>query len=559
MKVPSFELSIRALIVLGCLTAVSSGQTELWSFYGDTTRDSFGVSIAGIGDMNGDGVPDIAVGAPHDDDGGLDAGSVTIFSGKSGNPIRLFKGPVGSNFGAAVSAAGDIDGDGWADLLVGAPFAKINGVQLVGAAYVLSPSDGRTIYSWNGAAYLDAFGSSISSAGDADGDGVLDVAVGASSFFQNLRGYVRVFSGRDGSLIREHRGTTAGDFLGTGLASPGDLDGDGHDELLVGAPQTNVGRGYVKVFSGRTGLPLMTLTGLAVGDQFGHSVTGLGDLDGDQVRELAVGAYKSDLGGLDSGSVTVFSGASFATLRTLKGDAPHHWLGYAVADAGDVDADGISDLIAAAHGDNSQTVWTTYGRVYSGLDGRAVSTITVDLFSTDSIIQAVDGLGDLDGDGRDDYLVSDFWSDEKGPDFGAVWVISGCNAPAARYGPGCPGTGGEVPGLEFVGCPAPGAQTRLSIRNGLGGAPADLLVSLHGRANLGKANCRLHVMPPLFVIPVLLSGPSGVAGAGSFDLPIQIPPTVNLIGWRFNAQARVLDPGAYLGSTFTNGVEIVIQ
>ncbi len=536
-----------------------SAQTALWKFFGNSSGDSYGKSVTGLDDVNGDGVPDVAVGAPQSDYGGLDAGSVKIYSGLTGQLIRVFVGIPGSNFGAAVASAGDVDGDGRGDIIVGAPFARVNGIQLVGEAVVISIARVQVLHRFKGAAYLDAFGTSVGSAGDVDGDGIPDIQIGATSFFQGLRGYVRVFAGSDGSLLHDLRGAQAGDFFGTSLAEVGDQDGDGHDDLLIGAPQNNVGPGYALVISGRTGGLLRSLSGVAANDQFGQSVTGLEDLDGDQIPELAVGAYRSDLGGLDAGSVTVYSGATGAPLRTMLGDGPHHWLGFAVANAGDVDGDGFGDLIVAAHGDNSQTVWTTYGRVYSGFDGQTVATVKVDFLTTDSIIQAVSGLGDVDSDGRDDYLVSDFWNDEAGTDFGAVWVIAGCPSIAESYGESCAGSAGFSPRLEFQGCPSPGALTQLSIENALGGANAQLLVSARGRTMIGKGNCVLLVRSPFFVIPIQLGGASGTPGVGNATLPIQIPPSPNLIGWRFNAQARIFDPGTLYGNAFTNGVEIVIR
>jgi hypothetical protein len=326
-----------------------------------------------VGDVDGDGTGDLLVGAPGAPGSGM-PGAVVVLSGADGSVLRSVPGhEEGGRFGQAVAAAGDVDEDGVPDLLVGAPGE--GGGQ--GAAYVLSGADGSGLWSGHGAdgdgygssvdglgapckadlgpgvvigatqggagghgyvelrgahdlallrttegqAAGDRFGNAARLAGDVDGDGVLDLVV--SSDPRNGDGdpsgpaYVQVLSGDDGSVLHTWTATTAGTGFGLAVQAVGDVNADGWDDVGVGEPFFDGGRGRVRLFSGHTGEVLHELLGSAGSDgRLGSQVVGVGDLDGDDLPDIATSAPGDDSAGADAGMVLV---VSFTPWRTEGG------------------------------------------------------------------------------------------------------------------------------------------------------------------------------------------------------------------------------------------------
>ena len=277
----------------------------LYTFNGDSAGDDFGISVSGAGDVNGDGVADFIVGAPRDDNNGIDSGNARVFSGSDGSVLHNFDGDSeGEFFGWSVSGAGDVNGDGFDDLIVGAIRDDENGIES-GSASVLSGSDGAVLYIFDGDSAFDNFGQSVSGAGDVNGDGFDDLIVGA--FLDNNNGSdsgsARVFSGIDGSILYTFDGNSNNDRLGDSVSGAGDVNGDGFADLIVGAPRddNNGDRsGSATVFSGFDGSVLYNFNGDSTNDSFGDSVSGVGDVNGDGIADFFVSASRQ-LGGLQGG------------------------------------------------------------------------------------------------------------------------------------------------------------------------------------------------------------------------------------------------------------------
>jgi len=317
-------------------------------------NDRFGSAVAGIGDLDGDGFLDLAVGAPQDDDGDTDRGAVWILFLNADGTVRNerkisnrrggFSGDLDDNdrFGGAVANIGDLDGDGVTDLAVGA-IQDDDGANNAGAVWILfmradgSVASNRKISDTRGGfeGDLDSddhFGSAVAGIGDLDNDGIPDIAVGADQDDDGGpdRGAVWVlFMNRDGTVksdrkISQNKGDfkgnlNDGDRFGSAVSALDDLDRDGVIELAVGAEEEDAGgpnRGAVWILFMDDNGDVISETriasseiksdgGLSDDDQFGSAVTAVADLDADGVPDIAVGARKDDDGGTDTGALWI--------------------------------------------------------------------------------------------------------------------------------------------------------------------------------------------------------------------------------------------------------------
>jgi hypothetical protein len=282
--------------------------------------DRFGFAVAGVGDLDGDSYGDYVVGAPQGTTPGPGIGYAQVFSGQTGTVILTISGGAwGDVLGYAVGGLeDDVDGDGVPEVLVGAP--QINGApQGPGFVRVCSGQSGAPLYPViMGTTPGDYFGMSVCSVCDVDNDGIRDFLVGATQAGRSppAPGYAILCSGATGAQIQQFTGAVAGDHFGASVADAGDVDGDGACDFLIGASLADTGAGVdsgsVYLYSGNASHPaspwhlLATLSGSAAHDNFGHAVIGYGaDASGDGLPDFLTSAHK--FGSADDGRVELWS------------------------------------------------------------------------------------------------------------------------------------------------------------------------------------------------------------------------------------------------------------
>ncbi len=294
----------------------------------------FGPELAAAGDVDGDGIEDVVVteALPYPQ-------TVRVFSGQTGAALLSVPGPLNANiYGHAVAGVGDVNGDGKGDFVIGSPDEPTFG-SLAGKAEVRSGANGALLMTFPGAPF-EEFGNAVDGAGDVNGDGVNDVIVGgAPTVGTSPDGRVRVYSGADGAVL--HSFTANGSF-GRSVAGIGDVDGDGKDDVAIGRPRFGPNfRGQVQVRSGATGAILLTVAGEAQ-DYLGTAVSSAGDFDGDGTPDVLVGAGRTSLiTHTIIGYVQVRSGADGAVLAHVEGAS----IGFEVDGGRDVDGDGLPDFV----------------------------------------------------------------------------------------------------------------------------------------------------------------------------------------------------------------------
>jgi len=362
-------------VFLGSAAGIASMPARVLE--GQAAGDQFGFSVAGAGDLNGDGYADLVVGAAGALPGArMQAGAASVFLGGASGipsvPSLVLEGGEYDRFGYSVAGAGDVNGDGYADLVVGAAEATVGGRSIAGLVRVFHGGRMGVVVTPNivleGDAAGDRFGSAVAGAGDVNGDGYSDLVVGAPGASPDGRseaGIVSVFLGgpvgmatMPVAMIDE---AAAGDRFGSAVASAGDVNGDGHADVVVGAFTASPGgrrfAGSASVFhGGSTGIvtsPTLVVEGAAMFSQFSYAVTSAGDVNGDGFGDVVIGASLASPGSRsNAGSASVFlgsrSGLGMIPGRVLEGVTAGEQFGFSVARAGDVNGDGFADIVIGA-------------------------------------------------------------------------------------------------------------------------------------------------------------------------------------------------------------------
>ncbi|HKE00893.1 MAG TPA: hypothetical protein VKE69_07785 [Planctomycetota bacterium] len=414
-----------------------------------------GAAVCSTGDVDGDGVPDYAVGSPLGAGKFLFgaflpiAGNARVLSGHDGSQIRfLGGGGSGDRFGASLASGADLDGDGLPEIVVGAPAAD-TGIADSGEALVFGASSGASLFAISGFQTGSELGASVA-LGDVNGDGIADVGVGMpgySTVSSSDAGRVRVISGANGvTVLDDVSGSATNDRLGASIAMA-DITGDGRADVVVGVPGADAGgsdRGAIWIVDGSTGAVVLQLSGTSPGDRFGSSVAVVGDVDLDGRLDFAGGAPTADgPGATNGGYVSVQSGA-WAYLIWKVAGSTDDFLGTSVAAAGDVDLDGRADFLAGASefpffGLNGPG----YVRLYSGRTGALVHA-TSGALTASSFGAAAAGIGDVDDDGIPDAVVGAPTEAPVAPFVfaGAARVVSMRPKGVSFYGASTPGCDG---------------------------------------------------------------------------------------------------------------------
>jgi len=420
------------------------------------------------GDVNGDGYGDVLVGAKLANGSGTDRGQAFIFHGSSTGVDTTIDATLnypgsdnGARFGQSVKFAGDVNGDGYADVIIGAPYADDTGTDK-GIAYIFHGSSTGvdatadatlTFPSTENGAF---FGASVSAAGDINGDGYGDVVIGAygANSTRTDLGQAFIFQGSSTGVDNtadstlNYPSTDDGAYFGTDVSYAGDVNGDGFGDVLIGAPGANgsgIDLGSAFLFHGSSsGVDTTVDTTLNYPGTdndafFGFNVSFAGDVNGDDYADVIIGAYGADGSGIDRGRAYVFHGSSSGisttastTLNYAQND-DYASFGYSVSTVGDADADGYADVIIGSpytEGANDGSkpdhgkVWVYYG-TSSGIGTDQTSVQYAGSDGTVYLGISVSTAGDVNGDGNSDAVMGIPYANDVGTDRGLVYVVHG--------------------------------------------------------------------------------------------------------------------------------------
>jgi len=437
----------------------------VWMADGDQADGRFG-TVAPAGDVNADGYDDVLVGAYNYDRPEADEGVVFLYLGGPGGlatvPAWIAESnQAGARLGDKLAGAGDVNGDGYDDVIVGAALYDSTYAD-AGAAflYLGSPAGLQPEPAWVaiGDEQGEELGACAQAAGDVNGDGYADVIVGAwlADHGELNEGRAFVYFGSDSGLAAQPDWSGESDDLlaayGYFCASAGDVNDDGYDDIVVGARRwsgnglTEEGRVYV--YHGSPAGPSLaadwTFDAGRERSEAGAFTISAGDVNGDGFDDLLVGAFRWDNPDLDEGKAMLFLGSAYglasAPAWEVEGGLPRNNFGYHLDGAGDVNGDGFDDVVVSApgvdpndlefHNAGEATLWLGSA---GGLAPAPAWTLEGD--QDEMKIEAVRGVGDVNGDGFGDVAVGALYRDGEFADAGRAWVFFGCPEGHAQVPP----------------------------------------------------------------------------------------------------------------------------
>ena len=381
-------------------------------FNGFNSNDQYGYSVSSAGDVNGDGYDDIIIGAPYNDAAGANAGRAYIYYGgiimNTTADVILTGEVAGNNFGSSVSGAGDVNGDGYSDVIVGAWAYS----SFAGRAYIYfggSSMNNVADVTMTGVFSFNNFGYSVSGAGDVNGDGYSDVIIGAYRYSSYTgRAYI-YYGGAAMNNVADvtMTGEAANVQFGFSVSGAGDANGDGYADVIVGAVNysSNTGRAYIYLGgAAMNNIADVTMTGEAINIHFGNDVSGAGDINGDGYSDVIVGASEY---ATSTGRAYLFNGGAVMDNTadvTLTGESLNNDFGSTVSGAGDVNGDGYSDVIVGANGYSASS-----GRAYLFYGGTVMNNVVDNTLSGEGTGNyfgfSVSEAGDVNGDGYSDVII----------------------------------------------------------------------------------------------------------------------------------------------------------